>query len=134
MGSAFREIRRMPSAIMRTEHNQKAINNNLNMKKLITTTFILAFLALTSYSQDTTKTAKQRPIATYKVGSAKVIVWENKGEKGTWKNFQVEKIYQKDGKWKTTNSFNEKELLELKAAIDRAIAEESVKVNTTEEK
>ena len=104
------------------------------MKKLITTTFILAFLALTSYSQDTTKTAKQRPIATYKVGSAKVIVWENKGEKGSWKNFQIEKVYQKDGKWKTANSFNEKELLELKAAIDRAIAEESVKVNTTEEK
>jgi hypothetical protein len=104
------------------------------MKKLITTAFLLTCFTIASYSQDTTKTAKQKPIATYKVGSAKVVVWENKGDKGTWKNFQVEKIYQKDGKWKTTNSFNEKELLELKAALDRAIAEESVKVNTTEEK
>ena len=104
------------------------------MKKLITTAFLLTCFTIASYSQDTTKTAKQKTIATYKVGSAKVVVWENKGDKGTWKNFQVEKIYQKDGKWKTTNSFNEKELLELKAALDRAIAEESVKVNTTEEK
>jgi hypothetical protein len=103
------------------------------MKKLITTTFLLACLALTSYSQDTTKTAKQKPKATYQVGSAKVIVWENKGDNGTRKNFQVEKVYQKDGKWKTSTSFNETELLELKAALDKAIAEESVKIKTTEE-
>ena len=104
------------------------------MKKLITTTFLLACFALTSYSQDTTKTSKQKPLATYQVGSAKVVVWENKGDKGTWKNFQVEKTYQKDGKWKTTNSFNEKELLELKSAIDKAIAEQSVKVTTEQKK
>ncbi len=104
------------------------------MKKLFTTTIFLACLALTSYSQDTTKTAKQKPLATYQVGSAKVIVWENKGDNGTWKNFQVEKAYKKDGKWKTTNSFNEKELLELKSAIDKAIAEQSVKVTTTPKK
>ena len=103
------------------------------MKKLITTTFLLACFALTSYSQDTTKAAKQKPKATYQVGSAKVIVWENKGDNGTRKNFQVEKVYQKDGKWKTSTSFNEKELLELKAALDKAIAEESVKIKTTEE-
>ena len=104
------------------------------MKKLITTTFLLACFALTSYSQDTTKTSKQKPLATYQVGSAKVVVWENKGKDGTWKNFQVEKVYQKDGKWKTTNSFNEKELLELKSAIDKAIAEQSVKVTTEQKK
>ena len=104
------------------------------MKKLITTTFLLACFALTSYSQDTTKTSKQKPLATYQVGSAKVVVWENKGKDGTWKNFQIEKVYQKDGKWKTTNSFNEKELLELKSAIDKAIAEQSVKVTTEEKK
>ncbi len=104
------------------------------MKKLITTTFLLACFALTSYSQDTTKTSKQKPLATYKVGAAKVVVWENKGKDGTWKNFQIEKVYQKDGKWKTTNSFNEKELLELKSAIDKAIAEQSVKVTTEEKK
>ena len=106
------------------------------MKKLMVTTFLLACFVLTSYSQDTTKTNqdKQKPKATYRVGSAKVTVWENKGNNGTWKNFKVEKIYKKDDQWKTTNSFNETELLELKSAIDKAIADENVKVKTTEEK
>jgi hypothetical protein len=106
------------------------------MKKLAVTTFLLACFALTSYSQDTLKTSqgKQKPKATYQVGAAKVTVWENQGQNGTWKNFEVEKVYKKDGKWLTSDHFNEKELLELKAAVDKAIAEENVKVKTTEEK
>lgn len=69
-----------------------------------------------------------KPIATYRVGAAKVTVWENKGQDGTtWKNFQVDKLYKKDGKWETTNSFDESELLQLRAAIDKAISEQSVK-------
>ena len=107
------------------------------MKKLMITTLLLACLALTSYSQDTlqNKQAKQKPKATYQVGAAKVTVWENKGKNGTWKNFKVEKVYIKDDEWKTTNSFNETELLELKAAIDKAILEEQVKIESaTEEK
>jgi len=39
----------------------------------------------------------------------------------------VEKTYKQGEKWKTTSSFNETELLELKAAIEKAISEESVK-------
>jgi len=63
-----------------------------------------------------------------------VTVWENEGEYGTWKNFEIEKLYKKDDKWLTTNSFNERELLQLRAAIDKAIDEEVVKQNDTEEK
>ena len=94
------------------------------------TTFLLACFALTSFSQDTIKTNqdKNKPKTTYQVGSAKVIVWENNGKYGIWKNFKIEKVYQKGGKWTTTNYFDEKELLELRAAIDKAIAEENVKV------
>ena len=64
------------------------------MKKVMFTTLLLVCFALTSFSQDTTRTkqGKQKPIATYQVGAAKVIVWENKGEYGTWKNFKVEKV------------------------------------------
>lgn len=92
----------------------------------------LAVFALTSFAQDS---EKQKPKATYQVGAAKVVVWENKREDGTtWKNFKVEKVYKKGDEWKTTNSFDEKELLELKAALDKAISEESVKATTTEEK
>jgi len=101
------------------------------MKHLIATAIFLACLVTTSYSQDTTtvKKEKHKPKATYQVGSSKVTVWENKGKDGlTWKNFKVDKVYQKEGKWMTTNSFNETELMELKSAIDKAIAEESVRV------
>ncbi len=95
------------------------------MKTIITTLFLATF-ALTGYSQDTTKT---KPKSTYQVGSSKVTVWVNKNKDGsTWKNFKVEKVYKKDDKWGTTDSFTDSELLELKAAIDKAISEESVKI------
>ncbi|MHB8259313.1 MAG: hypothetical protein ACYDCN_10225 [Bacteroidia bacterium] len=72
------------------------------------------------------------------MGSAKITVWENKrqGKNGdfTAKSFKVEKVYKKGEEWKSTNSFNAKELLELKAAIDKAISEEEVKVKTTTDK
>ncbi|MBI3502237.1 MAG: hypothetical protein HY063_10620 [Bacteroidetes bacterium] len=101
------------------------------MKNLTATLFLFACFALTTFAQDTTKTVKQdkqKPKATYEVGAAKVVVWEDKKKDGaTWKNFKVEKVYKKGDKWETTNSFNEKELLELKAAIDKAISEEGVK-------
>lgn len=99
------------------------------MKKIIVTTFLVACFVLTGYSQDTLKTSqrKQKPKATYQVGGAKITVWENEGKNGTWKNFSVEKVYKKNGKWLTSNSFNSKELLELKEVIDKAITEENVK-------
>jgi len=88
---------------------------------------LLVCFALINFSQDTTRTNQQKPKATYQVGAAKVTVWENEGEYGPWKNFQIEKIYKKDDQWMTTNSFNERELLQLRAAIDKAISEEVVK-------
>jgi hypothetical protein len=99
------------------------------MKKIVLTAFLLGCFAGTSFLQDTTKAEqeKQKPRATYQVGAAKVTVWENEGKYGTWKNFQVEKVYKKGDEWLTTNSFDEKELLQLKAAIDKAISEELVK-------
>lgn len=97
------------------------------MKTLIFT-FLFTCIAFTAFSQDTIKTEKNKPKATYQVGKAKVVVWENKKEDGTtWKNFQVEKEYKKDGEWKATNSFNESELLELKTAIEDAIKKEGIK-------
>ena len=98
------------------------------MKKitLTITAFTLAVLVLTSFVQ-ATKQQDNKPKATYQVGNSKVVVWENKKSDGTtWKNFQVEKVYKKGDEWATTNSFNETELLELKAALDKAINEEAV--------
>ncbi len=94
-------------------------------KKLITTIIIILCFSITSYSQN-------RPKAVYKVGNSKVVVWENEKEgkygKFKVKNFQVVKEYKKDGKWKKTSSFNLKELIQLRKAIDKAIIEESVEV------
>jgi len=97
---------------------------------------LLVCFGLINLSQDTARTSQgnKKPKATYRVGAAVVTVWENEGEYGTWKNFEIEKLYKKDDKWLTTNSFNERELLQLRAAIDKAIDEEVVKQNDTEEK
>jgi hypothetical protein len=40
----------------------------------------------------------------------------------------VERVYKKDEEWVSTNNFNLEQLLELKAAIDKAILEEGVEV------
>ena len=106
-----------------------AINqhNYETMKKIAITMILLVCFGLINLSQDTTGTGQQKPKATYRVGAAVVTVWENEGEQGTWKNFEIEKIYKKEDQWLRTNSFNAKELLELRAAIDKAIDEEVVK-------
>lgn len=97
------------------------------MKKLTTTLFFLIVFATTCFSQEEQLTEKQKPKATYQVGKAKVTVWENKNADGsTRKNFKIEKVYKKEDYWKTSSYFNEKDLLHLKAAIDKAISEESV--------
>jgi len=86
----------------------------------------LTAFAVTAIAQN------KKPDATYSVGASKVTVWDNEkdGKYGTYtnKNFLVEKVYKKDGKWETSNSYNLTELLQLKAAIDKAINEEAVKV------
>ena len=90
--------------------------------------FLLVIFTLTGFVQE-----KQKPKATYQVGAAKVVVWENKSKDGsTWKNFEIEKEYLKDGQKKTSDHFNETELLQLKAAIDKAINEEGVKTKEEE--
>lgn len=100
------------------------------MKTLLT--ILLMTFAIVSYSQSVdsvqTTNKRQKPKATYKVGPAQVTVWVNKKSDGTtWKTFKVEKLYKKGDKWLTTNYFDERELLELKAALDKAISEEAVK-------
>jgi hypothetical protein len=109
-------------------------NNQDKMRTLTIVAIIMVSSILTSFAQDTTKT-KQKPKSTYQIGVARVTVWENKKPDGTtWKNFVVEKSYKKGDQWFTTSSFDSKELLELKSAIDKAIAEEEVKTIPTEGK
>ena len=94
-------------------------------KKLIGISIVVLCFTFTSYSQD-------KPKATYQVGKSKVTVWETEKEgkygKFTAQDYKVEKVYKKGEEWKSTNSFTLTELLQLRAAIDKAINEEGVKV------
>lgn len=92
------------------------------MKYIILGAF--AFLLSTqSYSQTKTE---------YKIGSAAVTVTQKtvKGKYGEFekKTYQVEKIYKDRDQWKSTDKFDRDELLQLRAAIDKAILEEAVEV------
>ena len=91
--------------------------------KFIGISIAVMCFTLTSYSQN-------KPKATYRVGSAIVTVreYEREGKYGKFiaKDFKVEKIYKKGDEWKTADSFNLTELLQLRAAIDKAINEEGV--------
>ena len=102
------------------------------MKKTLILILAITFSSIAVYSQE-----GKKPKATYQVGSAKVTVWENErnGKYGKFiaKNFEVENVYKKDGQWKSTNNFDLDELLQLRAAIDKAINEEGVKIKEEEE-
>jgi len=103
------------------------------MKTTVTGLMVIILIVACSIQASTpTNQDKTRPIATYQVGSAKVIVWENTGKYGPWKNFEIEKIYLKEDKWLTSNSFNQTELLELKAAIEIAIEKEIAKIQNSD--
>jgi hypothetical protein len=95
------------------------------MKKVMALGLIMLCSVIISYSQSNTK-----PKIVYKIGSVRVSVWEEQkeGKYGTYaeKNFKVERIYKSDDKWESTNYYNADELLQLKAVIDKAIAEELV--------
>ena len=73
---------------------------------------------------------ENKPKAEYRVGPSLVTVWENQkeGKHGpyTEKHFQVQKLYKKGDEWKSTDNFSLTELLQLRAAIDKAIDEEGV--------
>jgi hypothetical protein len=97
------------------------------MKSFLLIVYTLC-LAGTVSAQEKSNTPK----AKYKSGSSIVTVWENEvdGKYGPYTklNFQVERVYKKDEEWVSTNNFTLEQLMELKAAIDKAILEEGVEV------
>lgn len=97
------------------------------MKKIIFVSLLFFCFSFTGFVQ-------QKPKAVYKVGPAKVVVWLNKNKDGEIaRDFKVEKEYVQAGQAKTTDHFNERELLQLKAAIDKALAAERIRVVEADE-
>lgn len=106
---------------MKYYDNSKSYKRNIVLTAGLICTFALSvgFMAINQN--------ENKPKATYMVGGSKVTVWETKTEDGSvLKNFKVEKVYKKEEKWETTNTFDATELLQLRAAIDEAINEEIV--------
>ncbi len=104
------------------------------MKKITLLLILSISITMTVYcqnNQDTLK-VKNKSHVTYQVGKAKVTVWieQRQGKYGEFaaKDFKIEKIYKKGNNWESTNIFNLDELLELRAAIDKAISEQGVKI------
>lgn len=100
------------------------------MRKISLLSLALTAFMLTAHSQN-------KPKATYQVDAAIVTVWENEkeGKYGPYieLNFKVEKVYKKDDEWNSTNYFNLEELLQLRAALDKAISRHAVEVKEGEE-
>jgi hypothetical protein len=92
------------------------------MKKSILLLLTGATLGIMSFKIH--ESYQNKPAKIYRKGNSKIVVWENKGaDDKIWKNYQVEKEYTKNDEVKYSNSFNEKELLDLKVALDQAIAD-----------
>ena len=94
-------------------------------------TITLLAVAFLFQSSITLNQGKNKPLATYRIGSAKATVWQNDGKYGPWKDFEIEKIYLKENKWLSTNSFNQTELLELRAVIDIALEKEIASIQNS---
>ncbi len=97
------------------------------MKKIIFVSLLFFCFAFKGFVQ-------QKPKAVYKVGPARVVVWLSKNKDGEiGRDFKVEKEYVQAGQVKTTDHFNERELMQLKSAIDKALSAERVRVAETDE-
>ena len=90
------------------------------MKKSILMLFIGGAVVFMSFKVN--EKLQNKPQKIYRQGNSKIIVWENKtAENKTWLNYQVEKEYEKNGEIKNSNSFTQKELKDLKIALDSLI-------------
>jgi len=55
-----------------------------------------------------------------RAGVLSLSVWTNKGEKGTYKTFSIQRGYQKDGAWANTETMRGQDLLPLAELLRKA--------------
>ena len=81
----------------------------------------------------TTKTARP-PVARLRDGRLQIAIWERESENGLFHHVTCEKRYQKNGKWASTQSFAEDDLLALSELLHHAYQEiKRLKLASTEE-
>jgi len=64
--------------------------------------------------------ANAKPIIQIRLGAIRASIWANDTASGRRYNVTVGRLYQKDGAWKTSNSFGQDEVLVLCKALDMA--------------
>lgn len=64
-------------------------------------------------AHDTTQQAKQRPVHEVKAGMAKAAVWRNETSNGPRYSVTFQRLYKDGENWKTTASFNPRDLVDL---------------------
>ncbi len=64
--------------------------------------------------------AKSQPVHTIKLGRIKAAIWENQTESGIRHNVTVQRIYKKDDRWMSTESFGRDDLPLVAKVIDMA--------------
>jgi hypothetical protein len=72
-------------------------------------------------TNENAETKKAAPVAKIRVGLVTVSIWKNTTDKGTFYNTTVESRYRdKEGNWKSGNSYGIDETLALSKAADLA--------------
>ncbi len=64
-------------------------------------------------SRETSQQPKQRPVHEVKAGMAKAAIWRNETEKGPRYSVTFQRLYKDGDSWKSTSSFNPRDLLDL---------------------
>lgn len=64
-------------------------------------------------SRETTQQAKQRPVHEVKAGMAKAAIWRNETSSGPRYSVTFQRLYKDGENWKTTASFNPRDLIDL---------------------
>lgn len=59
------------------------------------------------------ETKRSRPIHEVKIGMVKAAIWANDTTRGTRYNVTLVRLYRADGEWKTTQSFNPRDLADV---------------------
>lgn len=65
------------------------------------------------------KASPRRPSHTVKIGAIEAAVWENEGKNGTFYATTLKRTFRDGEEWKESNSYGERDLLNLaRAALD----------------
>ncbi len=59
------------------------------------------------------ETKRSRPIHEVKAGMVKAAIWANDTTRGTRYSVTIARLYRADGEWKTTQSFNPRDLADV---------------------